>query len=655
MGCFSSRQHVPPNFTNGGPRPSVARKSIKGLLSSKASKDILDHTFRNWWPADHVEKISNHFIALSYPKNTTLSTQGTQGCYYIVMSGEVDILLDGSTLCCKRSGDAFHLGTMVSKTMPKMKRRIIAQVSEECQLLALTAPAFQQFVTLYPDLKSDAIALLGADPVALFEGFDMVRSFDDGIILGYIMALRSLRQGAMLFDEDSLGRSLYVVVRGQCAAVSAAALEKTAMLFTDATDTLRLFGPGEFFGEIALSFAIPRTTAIYSTMDKTLCLELDKSAYEKFCLLVGSANIQRVQARIQQSTAEQFQKYKCPFFDAIPPKTFPELAKLCRIDIHQPNTVIFHQGDIADSFYMIVHGNCAVIVNTKDGVNRQICTMGRGKYFGEIALVKDATRTATVTTTERCVIMSVKKDNFREFMDAIPEAAADFKIKLARYEVDLQSVLSHSKGVELFTKHLEREFSHENIMFWKACRAYRNINDDWKEHLPHRGSAVLMKPNVQDVKVRMPHVIDVDMEAFESFEPYQMAIAKKIYDTFVSETAEYQVNVSSIVRQALEHRMESAGLDEKSYAEAEQAIVSLMNKDSFSRFKQSDLFQELLGEAYPRFEEQERVLRESKKMQSEGNLLDSKKTGKPHKASKSGVIQEEPTEISSAHGSVWLV
>lgn len=38
-----------------------------------------------------------------------------------------------------------------------------------------------------------------------------------------------------------------------------------------------------------------------------------------------------------------------------------------------------------------------------------------GKYFGEIALLRDTKRTATVTTVTRCIILSITKDNFEKF------------------------------------------------------------------------------------------------------------------------------------------------------------------------------------------------------------------------------------------------
>ncbi len=64
-----------------------------------------------------------------------------------------------------------------------------------------------------------------------------------------------------------------------------------------------------------------------------------------------------------------------------------------------------------------------------------------GRYFGEISLIRHVTRTATVRTLTRCVMLKLHKTDFDRLFHDAPEALADFHIRFAREHVDLKHVL----------------------------------------------------------------------------------------------------------------------------------------------------------------------------------------------------------------------
>lgn len=71
--------------------------------------------------------------------------------------------------------------------------------------------------------------------------------------------------------------------------------------------------------------------------------------------------------------------------------------------------------------------------------------------------------------------MSITKSNFNKFFDACPEALADFHVKLARYDIDLNKLIYHPVGRDYFMKYLESEFSSENMLFWLQVKSYREL------------------------------------------------------------------------------------------------------------------------------------------------------------------------------------
>jgi MFS family permease len=96
-----------------------------------------------------------------------------------------------------------------------------------------------------------------------------------------------------------------------------------------------------------------------------------------------------------------------PIFSPLPGASLEQVAQRLVPLRHDPGTVIVRKGDAGDRFYVIAEGDVEV---SEDG--RVISELGPGSYFGEIALLRDVPRTATVTAKTPVVLYALDRDDF---------------------------------------------------------------------------------------------------------------------------------------------------------------------------------------------------------------------------------------------------
>jgi CRP/FNR family transcriptional regulator, cyclic AMP receptor protein len=107
---------------------------------------------------------------------------------------------------------------------------------------------------------------------------------------------------------------------------------------------------------------------------------------------------------------------RVPLFSHCSKKELGLIAQLAdEIDLPEGKTLM-REGDRGREFFVLVEGTADV----RKG-KRKLTTLGKGDFFGEIALVSQRPRTATVTTASPVRTLVVTEQSFRSLLDRAPD------------------------------------------------------------------------------------------------------------------------------------------------------------------------------------------------------------------------------------------
>ncbi|MCG6872036.1 MAG: Crp/Fnr family transcriptional regulator [Gammaproteobacteria bacterium] len=101
------------------------------------------------------------------------------------------------------------------------------------------------------------------------------------------------------------------------------------------------------------------------------------------------------------------------------------------------NTVIISEGDQTTSFFIIASGQVRVFLTSPEGKEVILNTLGPGDCFGELSLLDDAPRSASIVTTGPAVLHEVSRADFNTFIASQPLASMRLMRAMARRIRDL--------------------------------------------------------------------------------------------------------------------------------------------------------------------------------------------------------------------------
>lgn len=162
---------------------------------------------------------------------------------------------------------------------------------------------------------------------------------------------------------------------------------------------------GSSFGELALMHNSPRAATVVAASDDVICWALDRLTFRRI-LLEGTFN--------KRLMYESFLK-DVKILSGLSNQEISKLADALTTEIYHAGDKIVTEGERGENFYFIESGNCQV---TKQGQG-VITQLTKGDYFGEVALLNNLPRQATVEAVDTVIVATLDKSGFQRLLGPV--------------------------------------------------------------------------------------------------------------------------------------------------------------------------------------------------------------------------------------------
>jgi len=234
----------------------------------------------------------------------------------------------------------------------------------------------------------------------------------------------TFKKGQDIIIQGDEGDCLYLLADGSVDVFVARPGADGKVAKGDRGSKVVTLGPGALFGELALMYSAPRAATVIIASPECRAWKLDRTPFKMLL------------AQQTQSTLQLYEGWLSRI-EILKPLNQFELARLSEMlesTLLDAGEEIIRQGDPGDKFYIVEDGTCAAFISGPNGEVKVKDYVKRGEYFGEIALLSDEPRKATVRATgDGCAVVSVSKEDFTNVLGPIAEKLAKQVDKYPQY------------------------------------------------------------------------------------------------------------------------------------------------------------------------------------------------------------------------------
>ncbi len=135
-------------------------------------------------------------------------------------------------------------------------------------------------------------------------------------------------------------------------------------------------------------------------------------------------------AKIKPASVEEMLS-RIPVFEKLEPKELRQIASIVHRRQYIKDEFVFYQGDPGLGMYVVEKGTVGIVVAGDDGTQKEIAEMTNGDFFGEIALLDESARSASVVVKEDSQLIGFFRPDLFAIIEKTPKTGLKIVVKLA--------------------------------------------------------------------------------------------------------------------------------------------------------------------------------------------------------------------------------
>jgi len=145
-------------------------------------------------------------------------------------------------------------------------------------------------------------------------------------------------------------------------------------------------------------------------------------------------------------------------FKGLDESELQEMAELTQLRMYPPEHVLCHEGAYEDVFYIVAEGSLVITKKMLGETGERVLRVGgRGDLVGEMALIQNAPRAATVRTLTECTMLEMGKKDFESILSKSPRMAIDIiRITLDRMRANDHMAIADLQRTNNILRQLDR-------------------------------------------------------------------------------------------------------------------------------------------------------------------------------------------------------